>query len=76
MSKKLFVLTSDSGDGSYHPRFTFNEEWIALQEERDRNGELSCEYDIGVDGDGFHFVELTVPDECTLESLGVSDCAR
>ena len=73
--KKLFVLISDGGDGSYYPYFTFNEEWIERQHEAHDLGEL--EYDsIGCDGDGFHYKVLTVPDECTLESLGVSDCAE
>ena len=73
--KKLFVLISDGGDGSYYPRFTFNEEWIERQHEAYDLDEL--EYDsLGCDGDGFHYEVLTVPDECTLQSLGVSDCAE
>ena len=77
MAKKLFVLVSDCGDGSYSPRYTFNEEWIKKQEELDDNGELDCEC-LGCDGDGFHYDVLTVPDECTLESLGIlyDDCAK
>lgn len=73
--KKLFVLVSNGGDGSYYPQFTFNEEWIERQQEAYDLDEL--EYDsIGCDGDGFHYEVLTIPDECTLESLGVSDCAK
>ena len=73
MSKKLFVLISNGGDGSYYPQYTFNEEWILFQEQRD---DFDFEYDLGVDGDGFHYDVLTVPDECTLESLGITrDCA-
>ena len=73
--KKLFVLISDGGDGSYYPEFTFNEEWIERQQEAYDLDEL--EYDsLGCDGDGFHYTVLTVPDECTLQSLGVSDCAE
>ncbi len=73
--KKLFVLISDGGDGSYYPHFTFNEEWIERQHEAHDLGEL--EYDsLGCDGDGFHYTVLTVPDECTLQSLGISDCAE
>ena len=65
MSKTLYVLISDGGDGSYYPHYTFNGEWIEKME-------ASAEYgDIGVDGDGFHYDALTVPDECTLESLGI-----
>lgn len=75
MSKKLFVLVSDGGDGSYNPRYTFNEDWIQEQSKKYDNGEL--EYDsIGCDGDGFHYDVLMVPDECTIESLGITcDCS-
>lgn len=77
MAKKLFVLVSNEGDGSYHPRFTMNEEWILQQEEREEDGELDYDTDIGYDGDGFHYSVLTVPDDATLESLGISwDCAQ
>lgn len=73
--KKLFVLVSNGGDGSYYPHFTFNEEWIERRHEAYDLDEL--EYDsLGCDGDGFHYEVLTVPDECTLQSLGVSDCAE
>ena len=73
--KKLFVLVSNGGDGSYYPHFTFNEEWIERRHEAYDLDEL--EYDsLGCDGDGFHYEVLTVPDECTLQSLGVSDCAK
>ena len=72
--KKLYVLISNGGDGSYYPHFTFNEDWIKKQELAYDNGEL--EYDsLGCDGDGFHYEILTVPDECTLESLSIEDCS-
>ena len=41
-----------------------------------------CNKEIGdcehwMDGDGFHYDVLTVPDECTMESLGIRwDCAE
>lgn len=75
MTKKLFVLISDGGDGSYYPHYTFNEAWIKEMEEKDQNNEL--EYDsIGCDGDGFHYDTITVPEECTLVSLNIHhDCA-
>jgi hypothetical protein len=73
--KKLFILVSDAGDGSYSPRFTFNEKWIKGQEKKYDNGEITWP-DLGCDGDGFHYTVLTVPDDCTLESLGIRyDCA-
>jgi hypothetical protein len=70
MSKKLFVLVGDAGDGSFFSCYTFNEKWIAEQEDRAERGELDL-YMIGYDGDGFHYDTLLVPDECTLESLGI-----
>lgn len=73
--KKLFVLVSDGGDGSYNTQYTMNETWIAKQQEKYDNDGYE-DYAIGVDGDGFHYKTLTVPDECTLESLGIHfDCA-
>ena len=75
MTKQLFVLTSDSGDGSYHAHYTFNSAWITEMAEKSNNGEL--EYgDLGVDGDGFHYGVLNVPDECTPESMGFNDCSE
>jgi len=72
-TKTLFVLISDGGDGSYYPRYTFNAEWIKKCEEDDDR----CYPDLGCDGDGFHYDTLEVPEECTLESLGIySDCAK
>lgn len=71
--KNLYILISDGGDGSYYPHYTFNSDWIAKQESRD---DYDYECDLGVDGDGFHYDTLTVPDGCTLKSLGIhSDCA-
>lgn len=63
-TKKLYVVVQDCGDGSFYPRFTFNEEWIDRMSEADYG-------EIGVDGDGFHYETLTVPESCTLESLGI-----
>lgn len=75
-TKKLFVLISDGGDGSFYPHYTFNEQWIAKQKEKDQRGELEYD-DLGCDGDGFHYDVLNVPEECTLESLGIRyDCAK
>ena len=76
MTKQLFVITGDGGDGSFHAYYTFNKDWIEEREQQYNRGELDY-YSIGVDGDGFHYDTLTVPDECTLESLGILfDCAE
>lgn len=74
--KKLFVLVADREDGSYSPQYTFNENWIKQQKEKYKNGDLEWP-SLGVDGDGFHYDTLTVPSECTLESMGIfRDCAE
>lgn len=71
MSKTLYVLTSDCGDGTRSVSYTFDESWIKRQKERYDNDEL--DYDsIGCHSDGFHYGTLTVPDECTYESLGIN----
>jgi len=66
--KTLYILVGNGGDGSYYPQYTFNAEFIRKLEEMDT--------DDFSDGDGFHYDTLNVPDECTLDSLGVSDCAE
>lgn len=71
--KKLYVLVSNGGDGSYYPQYTFNKEFINDMEEKDNNGKLDWD-DLGCDGDGFHYDIITVPSECTLQSMGITDC--
>lgn len=71
--KKLYILISDGGDGSYSPRFTMDGEMIERMQEAYVNGEVDCEYTPGIDGDGFHYRTLNIPDECTYESLGVHE---
>lgn len=68
--KTLYILTSDGGDGSRGVHYTFNKAFIdRLQDKYDKG---DCDYDsIGCDGDGFTYGELTLPDECTLQSLGL-----
>ena len=72
MTKPLYILISNGGDGSYYPQYTFNSKWIKAMEEAD-----DLDYDtMGVDGDGFHYDTLTVPSNVTLKSLGIhSDCS-
>lgn len=75
--KKLYVLISNNGDGSSSVQYTFNKDWIDEQQRRYDNDESDYEWDIGVDGEGFHYNVLNVPEECTLESLGIHyDCSR
>jgi hypothetical protein len=55
--KKLFVLVSDGGDGSYNPVFTFNEEWVNAQHDRYDNDGWDEGF-LGADGDGFHYIVI------------------
>lgn len=71
MSKKLFIIVADGGDGSYYPRYTMDAELVERISRLVDNDVL--DYDSGLtDGDGFHYSTVTIPDECTPESLGVS----
>lgn len=75
MAKTLFVLVSDGGDGSYSTQYTFNEEFIQKMDDAYNSGQLDyCS--MGCDGDGFHYDTIKVPDECTYESMGISDCSE
>lgn len=74
---KLYLLVSNGGDGSYSINKTLNKEWIDEQQRRYDNGESDFEFDPGIDGDGFHYDTIEVPDGSTLESLGILyDCAE
>jgi hypothetical protein len=71
-TKPLYVLICNAGDGSNYLQFSMSSEWIAKQQERDNNGEL--DYDsVGVDGDGFSYTTLNIPEEATPESLGIGE---
>jgi hypothetical protein len=74
MAKTLYVLVSNGGDGSYYPHYTFNAEFIQKMDDANDAGTLDYE-SLGCDGDGFHYDTIQVPDECTLESMGIDDCA-
>jgi hypothetical protein len=69
-TKKLFILTKDGGDGSTYPQFTFDEKLINLLEQLHNDDILDYENGFS-DGDGFHYETLTVPEECTQETLGI-----
>ncbi len=71
MTMKLFALISNGGDGSYSTNYTFNQSFIDRLETAYNDGKMDYENGLGVDGDGFHYDTLTVPDECTLASLSI-----
>jgi hypothetical protein len=72
MTKNLYILVTDAGDGSYYLSYTFNSEWIEKVKDLYHQGKLEWDFP-GMDGDGFNYKVLTVPEECTLESLGIRD---
>lgn len=65
---KLHILIKNNGDGSSSPRFVLDP--AVLQACQD-NFECS-ESHPGVDGDGFHYTSIEVPDNSTAQSLGLS----
>lgn len=71
--KTLYILISDGGDGSYYPHYTFDGELIRMLSEMAYEDIIDYESGIGIDGDGFHYEELTLPDEVTAKSLGISE---
>ena len=72
--KKLYILTSNNGDGRSSVRATFDGALVAEMEEKYNSAEL--DYERWVDGDGFHYDTWTVPDECTPESMGFNQLTR
>ena len=68
--KPLYILISDSGDGSYSLCYTMDGEMISRMQEAHDNYELD-EWVPGVDDDTFNYRTLTIPDECTYQSLGI-----
>jgi len=71
MSKTLYVLVSDGGDGSYYPQYTLDPELISKFQTAVDNDRMDYENGIGCDGDGFHYDTIQVPDDATPESLGI-----
>lgn len=66
-TKTLFLVITDSGDGSNGLGYTFDAELIGWMEDNQEN--LGDSYQ---SGDGLQVRTLKVPVECTYESLGIS----
>lgn len=66
-TKILFMVITDSGDGSQSIQYTFDAELIQLMD--DNQDELGDSYQ---SGDGLQVRRLQVPVQCTIESLGIS----
>ncbi len=64
--KTLFIVITDSGDGSQSLRYTFDESLILKMQ--DRQDELDDCYQ---SGDGLQVDRLLVPDNLSYEDLGI-----
>jgi hypothetical protein len=71
-TKPLYLLIQNCGWGSSYPRFTFNSELIAKFQRAADEDRMDYENGIGMDGDGFHYETLNVPEDCSALSLGIS----
>lgn len=72
--KTVYVLVGNGGDGSSYPQFTMDEEFINQLQMLHDTGVLNYE-DGYADGDGFHFETFQVPDDLTMQQMGLRDCA-
>lgn len=66
--KTLYILISDSGDGSQALRYSFDGELVAHMEDDTDFDVVGENY---MSGDGLQVNTITVPEECTMESLGI-----
>lgn len=61
--KKLYILIADGGgDGSYHPCFTMDDDMFERMQEAYDNGDVDYEFTPGIDGDGFNYKTLNIPE--------------
>lgn len=72
-TKQIFILIKNNGDGSGSLQFVIDETLIDAMHKANDLGLLDCENHAGVDGDGFHYTTLNVPETMTLEELGISE---
>lgn len=66
-TKKLYLIITDSGDGSQGIQYTFDSELVNVMDQNQE--QLSDSYQ---SGDGLQVKTLNVPMECTYESLGIA----
>lgn len=65
----LYIIISNSGDGSFSTNYTLDPDVITELESQESDGTL--DFERWSDGDGFHYDTINVPDGSTAESLGV-----
>lgn len=66
---KLHILIQNNGDGSSSPRFVLDPDVLQACQDNFEDAEMHP----GVDGDGFHYTSIEVPDGSTAQSLGLSE---
>lgn len=71
--RKIYILISNGGDGSYYPQFVDDPAVIAYLQDLSDNDQLDWDT-IGVDGDGFHYDTVKVPENLTNEQMGIRVC--
>jgi hypothetical protein len=69
MAKTLFLLISDGGDGSQSIQFSFDDELVGLMQD---DIDFAVIGENWMSGDGLQVTKMQVPDECTMESMGIS----
>lgn len=69
---KLYILVKDGGDGSYYPCYVLDVDVIVRLQELADTDVMDYENGWGVDGDGFHYSTINIPDGTTAADLGVS----
>lgn len=71
-SKNIYLLVSDCGDGSYSISYVLDSETLTLMEKAYDEGLM--DYDApGVDGDGFSYRTMKVPEDWTALDMGLSE---
>lgn len=68
-TKKLYIAISDSGDGSQALFYTFDEQLISMMDDPDNYDLIGENW---MSGDGFQYQEVNVPENFTMEDLGIS----
>lgn len=67
--KTLYLLISDGGDGSQSISFTFDSELVELMQ---NDTDFSVISESWMSGDGLQVTRIQVPEEMTMECLGIS----
>lgn len=67
--KTLYLLIADGGDGSQSISFTFDSELVELMQ---NDTDFSVIGECWMSGDGLQVTRIQVPEEMTMECLGIS----